>query len=115
MQLLLLDPVLHLAATAVVLLVQRPAPAASFDRQRRDHEPRVGPLGQVLGLGHHPPLAAPTVQRLIPELGEDPGRLLGRLELLPGLLQLGRDRPDQPRVLGQPEDVVHAVVLRTRP
>ena len=55
--------------------------------QRRHHEPRVGSLGQVLGLGHHPPLPAPTVQRPIPNVREDARRLPGCLELPPGLLQ----------------------------
>ncbi|AGA25936.1 hypothetical protein Sinac_1557 [Singulisphaera acidiphila DSM 18658] len=110
MELLLLDPVLHLTATAVVLLVQRRR-RSFLDRERRDHEPRVGPLAQMLGLGHHPTFSAPGLLRLITQLGEDPGRLFRRLELLACLGQFRRDRRRQPGVLGQADQVIHAVVL----
>ena len=72
--------------------------------QRCHHEAGVGSLVQVFGLGHDPPLAAPSVHGLIPQVGEDAGRLLGRLVLLPSLFRLRCDHPEQPRVLGQTEE-----------
>ena len=48
---------------------------------------------------------------LIPQVGEDAGRLLGRLVLLPSLFRLRCDHPEQPRVLGQTEEVVRVVGL----
>src|SRR3982751_1743578 len=82
-----------------------------LDKKRRDHEPRIGALLQVLGLGHHPAFPAPGLERLIAQLGEDTGRLLRLLVPLSGLLLWGGDGRDQPRVLRQADDVIHAVVL----
>ena len=43
-----------------------------FPPPARRHEPRVAPLGQLLGLADHPTRAAPTLPRLVGELLEDP-------------------------------------------
>ena len=82
-----------------------------LDLQRCHHKPGVGSLLQMLGLGHDPPLTAPGVQGLILQLREDAGRLLGCFVLLPSLLQLLGDQLEQPWILGQPEEVIHAVGL----
>ena len=66
-QLLLLDPVLHIPASAVQLLVQflgSHLPAG----QIRGEEARVVPFGQVLRLADHPPATRPAVQGPVGEL-----------------------------------------------
>ena len=79
-QLLLLDPVLHLAPLAVHVLVE----LLRVARHVGHHEPRVGALRGVLGLDDHPPGTVPGPGR-VGERVEDPLRLTGPAELPLGL------------------------------
>ena len=63
-QLMLLDPVLHLSARAVELLVQALS-AGALKQQIRHHEARIGALGQILRLADHSMPARPGFARAI--------------------------------------------------
>jgi len=103
--LLFLDSVLHLPARTIVLLVDRSR--TELAAQRRHHKPRIGALGQVLGLGHHPPRPRPTLARLIGKLFAHPRGFARLFVPLPRLLHLRLDLLDQPAVLGHCENVVN--------
>ena len=107
-ELLLLDPVLDLAAGAVDLLVE--GLAVDLGGGERGHdEARVRALGQVLGLGYDPPFAAPAVERGVGEVVEPAGRLAGCAMLGLGLGERPGDRGHQAGVAGEAEEVVDAV------
>lgn len=115
-QLLLLDPILHLATDAVLLVVDRLRRygGRSFDaggnvlvEQVRHHEPRVLALAGVLGFGDHPSLTIPCPRR-VAQPGEPS-------LLLPGRFKVGRRFLHQfvrqglhASILGQAEDILHA-------
>ncbi len=63
-ELLLLDPVFHLSARAVQLLVEVPLLELA-GRQRRHDEPRVLALLEVLGLANDSARARPRLERLV--------------------------------------------------
>ena len=88
-----IHPVLDLAAGAVDVLVE----GAGVDlarRQRGHDEARVRAFGQVLGLGHHAPLAAPAVERAPGKIGEAPRRAALGQALGLGLGERFGDRAD---------------------
>src|SRR6185437_8472065 len=74
-ELAFLDPVLHVAAGAVELLVEVFGLALSA-LERGDDEARIGPILGDLGLADDPALAAPAAARPIPELPEVPRGLV---------------------------------------
>src|SRR5664280_376659 len=86
----------------------------SLSPQRGHYEARIGAFGDVLGLGDHPPLAAPGVLGRIEEFTEHPGGRFGLLVLLLRLRHLLFDQFLQPRILRQPEDIVHTLALAPR-
>jgi hypothetical protein len=73
----------------------------------------VGPLGEVLGLDHHPARTAPALTRAVVELPEDPGRLPAPKKLPLGAQVLAQAQTPEALILGQPEQVVDAVGLTT--
>ena len=105
-QLLILDPVLHVAPRTVELVVQ----VLIRLRQVGHHEAGVGTQAVVLGLDDDP-------SRLVPAAGAIVNRseqaLLVTGQLIPGFGQvdprrrLGLD----PVILGQPDDIAHVVAL----
>jgi hypothetical protein len=105
-ELLFLDPVFHFAARAVDLVVEGLCVAGKVG----DDEARVAALGGVLGLGDDPALFIPTARRVI-EIGEEPDFFLGALMLGFGLRHQQLEHRLEPRVFGQPDDVLHAVAL----
>ena len=112
-ELLLFDPVLHLAAGAVDPLVE----GLGVDRppfQRGDDKPRVGALGQVLGLPDHPPPTAPAVPGAVAEVLVAAGRFAGLLVFVLGPGHGDGKRLDQPAVAGEAEDAIDPVRLAPR-
>ena len=111
-QLLLLDPVLHLAAGAVQFLVQLPA-RHFLPAQAGDHEARVRAAlaWQPLRLAHHSPLPAPVLQRAVAEIPETPRRLAGPRAGLARLLQLPANLAQQTTVPRQAQHIVHSPLL----
>ena len=85
-ELLLLDAVLQVAPSAVAVFVQRLSWQA-FGRERRNDEPGIRTLGQMLGLADDAALAAPAFVRAIGEVFERAGRLARGLKLLLHLMQ----------------------------
>src|SRR5262245_23809938 len=69
---LFLYAILHVTACTVMLFIQRLC-RPCFSIQRRHHESRVLSFFQMLGLGHYPSRAAPTLPRLVNEFLEQPG------------------------------------------
>ena len=106
---LLLDRVLHVAPRAVDALVD--GPGREGVGQRGNDEAGVGLAGQMLRLGDDPALAGPACEGGIGELGEPAGGPAPPLRFGLGVGQLPADRLDEPRVPGQADDVVNAVVL----
>jgi hypothetical protein len=105
-----LDPVLHLAAGAVDLLVERAA--IRLGRfQRRDDEARIGFALCPFGFADHPAPARPTVERGVAEVLEAAGRLAGREPFGLRLQKLHGDLLDQPRVAGEAEHEVDPVLF----
>ena len=102
---LLLDAVLDLAAGAVEIFVE--GPSVDLGGAERGHdEARVRTLGQVLGLGDNPPIAAPAIERAPSEVSEATrGSALGRARDL-SLGELFADRADQAFVAGEAEQIV---------
>jgi len=85
---LFFDPVFHLATGAVEIFVE----GACIDLlgfHRGDDKAGISPLGQVLGLAHHPPFTGPSVARSINKILKYPRRLLRCLMELLGLGHLG--------------------------
>ena len=105
-ELLLLDPVLHLAACAVHFFVKIPsvAPEAGHDAAV------VRALGVVLRLDDHAAVRLPR-PRLVHELAEQLHMPLRLAEQPRGLLPELRPERLQAAVPGDPHDVVHAVAL----
>ena len=114
-QLLLLDAVLHVATGAVQFFVEHllgnrlPAKAGH-------HEARIAAVGtpQPLGLGHHPALVAPRVQRPVAELPKPPRCSPGRRSAEPRLAQRLADGSLQAWVARQTEHIVDALALTSR-
>ena len=111
-ELLLLYSVLHVAAGAVQILVERPG-ADLPHGQAGDHEARVraAQSRQHLRLAHHASAPAPARQRPVPEVPEPARRPARRHAAAPRTPHLARDLPDKPRVAGNAEHVVHRVRL----
>ena len=109
-ELAFLDPVLHLAACAVELLVEV-AGLVLLARQRGDDKARVGLALGPFGLGDDAAFVAPTVARSPGKVLEATRRLAGFLALLGGLGEFALDLLDQAAVLGQAEQKVDAVGL----
>jgi len=65
-QLLFLDPILHLAARAIDLLMHARG-IVCLGRQRRHHKARIATFRQPCGLADHPPRPAPALVRLVRE------------------------------------------------
>ena len=76
-----------------------------------DHEARVGALGQVLGLGDHPPGARPTLAGAITQLPKPPGGQTRLHMASPGLAQRLRNPFLQPLIARQAQQVTHAIGL----
>ena len=72
-ELALLDTIFHVAAGAIRLLVE-PLRPRHLAAQAGHHEARVGPLRQMLRLGHHPACAAPGGPGPVAKLPETPRR-----------------------------------------
>src|SRR6266699_3595706 len=109
-ELALLDPVLHLAAGAVDLLVKILG-LALVPPQRGDHEARIGFPLRPLGLGDDPAPAAPGPARRPHEGLEAALRPAAAPALGGDEIKLGRNLGDQPLVARQPEQEVDAVAL----
>src|SRR6185312_13706535 len=109
-ELAFLDPVLHVAAGAVELLVEVFGLALSA-LERGDDEARIGPILGDLGLADDPALAAPAAARPIPELPEVLRGLVRppAFRLCP--FKLACDRGNQAVILLQAEQEVDAVRL----
>ena len=105
-----LDPVLHLAAGAVDLLIEK-AGARLGLVQRGDDEARIGLAVCPFRLGDDPAPARPAVERRIAEVLEAASGLAGRGRLRLGLQEFDADLFDQPRIAGEPEYEVHLVHL----
>ena len=105
-QLLLLDPVLHVPAGTVESVVERLRVAL----ERGDHVARVGAPAGVFELGNHPAGPIPGTGPVV-DVGEPAHLLPGVLKGLGGQsLRLGGKRV-QPIVLCHPHDVVHIVTV----
>src|SRR6202008_139400 len=101
-ELALLDPVLHLAAGAVDLLVE--VFGFALDTPQRGHDKaRISLVFGELGLGYDPTPAAPAAACPPPELLEVPRRLAGPPALRLGARQLACDLGNQPLILLQTE------------
>jgi len=110
----LLDPVLHVAAGAIDVLVEGAGiifPAA----QGRDDEAGVGLAagkeGRPFGLAHHPATPAPALARGPHEVGEAPRRPPGLSGFFLGPPEIGTDVLHEAAVARQAEQVVDAVRL----
>jgi hypothetical protein len=109
-QLLFLDPVFHLAPRTInfiVKLLRGPGEVG-------DEETRVAPLGRVFGFHNHAPFLVPGGRGIldfakVPRLG-----LAGLESLFRGHHQGLGDR-EQPGILRQPHEVMHAVVFAPTP
>jgi hypothetical protein len=89
---LLFDAIFHFAAGAVAVFVQRPS--VTFLRCKRSHhEAGIGAFRQMLGFAHHAPRAAPTLPRLVDEVGESAAGFPRGREFQLGLVQLATDNP----------------------
>ena len=105
-----LDPVLHLAAGAVDLLVEEAAVGlGSFERG--DDEARIGLALRPLRLADHPAPAGPAVARRVAEVLEAAGGLAGRCRRRRRLGEFGFDLRRQPGVAGKPEHEVDPVLF----
>src|SRR5262245_48860778 len=65
----------------------------------------------MLSFAYHSPFTAPTLQRLILKISEDPRRLACRLELLFRFRRLCPKQLLQSFVLGLPEEVINPIGL----
>ena len=106
----LLDPVLHLAAGAVDLLVEKAAVGLG-PAQGGDDEARIGLALGPFRLADHPAPARPAVERRIAEVPEAAGGLAGRGRLRLGLREFDGDLLDEPRVAGETEHEVDPVLF----
>ena len=105
-----LDAIFHVAPRAVQFFVE-PLRSGDLAAQAGHHEARVGPLGQMFRLGHHPTGATPRLARPIAKLPEPPRWLTGVRLAAAGLAQGLVDPLHQLRVARQPQHVVHLVAL----
>src|SRR5512144_2939564 len=112
-ELLLLDAVLHLAAGAVELLVEG-LRVDHLTFQRGDDEPRVGALGQVLGLPDDVTAPAPRVDGRVAEVLEPAYRLAGLVMFVLGPGHVDGQRLEEPAVASEAEDVIDPVRLAPR-
>src|ERR1700731_3025913 len=107
-ELTFLDAVLHLAASAIDLLIE--VLAGYFSGvQRRDDKPWIGVATSNLGLADDATPAAPTVQRRPHKVFEATRRLAGGDALRRRGYQLGLDRLLQTLVARQTEQEVDTV------
>ena len=77
------------------------------DRQVGDHEARVIPIAQVLGLAYHPALTGRGLAGLIAEVAKSSGGLAGDLVLGAGFGQLPVQRALQPVNTGKPRHIAN--------
>src|SRR5713226_1030843 len=109
-ELTFLDAVLHLAASAIDLLIEVLA-ADLGGAQRGDDKPWIGVATSNLGLADDETIAAPTVQRRPHKVFEATRRLAGADALHRRGYQLGLDRLLQTLVARQTEQEVDTVCL----
>ncbi len=102
----LLDPILHLAAGAIDILVE--IAAVTFG-QRRDDKAGVFFAPGPLSFGNDAPLAAPALERRPGKVLEAACRLAGLLALLLGFAELGCNRVLEAGVLRQAKDVIDPI------
>src|SRR5690606_35762744 len=101
--LLFLDPILHLAPSAVQLLVQRLLfPTAGTERGH--HETGIFPLRQIFRLAHYTALSTPTLASPVLKVGKDSGGFSPLFILSSGFCHRLLQSTLQPFVLGQSED-----------
>lgn len=112
-ELLLLDPILHLAAGAVEIFVESPC-IGCLAAERGDDIARIGSLGEMLGLDHDPARAAPAVARAVVEFIEHPAGPFRLEEALLGPATGLEAQGIESIVLGQAKHEVD-VGPRTRP
>ena len=107
---LLLDPVLHVAAAAIQFFVEGLL-GNSLALEVGHHEARIAAAGarELLGLGHHPALAAPGVERPAAQFPEPPRRLPGRRTAAPRLAERLVDALLQAGVARQAEHIIDAL------
>ena len=103
-------PVLHLAAGAVDLLIEKAAVRLGL-AERGDDETRVGLALGPFRLADHATAARPAVERGIAEVLEAAGGLAGARRLFLGLRQFDVDFVDEPRVAGEAEHEVDPVLF----
>ena len=109
-ELALLDPVLHVAASAIQLFVEgagRPA----VRLQRGHNEAWVGLAAAPFGFTDHPPPPRPAVSGRPEKVTEDPDRFASRLAGLPGFVEGLGEAFFQPFVAGEAEQVIDPVVF----
>src|SRR5260221_9994218 len=97
-ELTLLDPIFHLAARAVDVLVEIFGSALGA-LERGDDEARIGLALGPLGLGDDPALTTPAAPCLILELPEGARRLAGPSALRLGSCELVLDLGNQAEIL----------------
>jgi hypothetical protein len=108
-----LDPVLHLAASAVDLLVEMPGLALAA-RERGDHEARVRLALGPFGLGNDTARPAPALPRRPHEALEAALRPAAAAAPRGGAIKLGRNLGKEPRVAPQPEQEIDGMGLAPR-
>src|SRR5206468_6894118 len=112
-ELAFLDAVLHVTARAIDVLIELPR-ARLAALERGDDEARIGLALRPLRLGDDAALSAPAIERAPLEVLEAARRAAGLLGRSSRRGKLLLDHGDEAGVAGEPEQVIHAVLLTPR-